>query len=83
MAALAFIVGVIIMACANGYAVLMVGRFFVGLGVGFGLAVRTVLRGSPCTLIKVELHLNIASSVFRSIHCILPKSHPQRIVENW
>jgi MFS family permease len=39
VAAVSFIIGVIVMACANGYAVLMVGRFFVGLGVGFGLAV--------------------------------------------
>jgi MFS family permease len=39
VAALAFIIGLIIMACANGFAVLMVGRLFVGLGVGFGLAV--------------------------------------------
>jgi MFS family permease len=39
VAALAFILGLVIMACANGFAVLMVGRLFVGLGVGFGLAV--------------------------------------------
>lgn len=40
VAAAGFIVGIIIMACAWSYGVLMFGRVFVGLGVGFGLAVR-------------------------------------------
>ena len=39
VAAITFIIGVLIMATANGFAVLMVGRFFLGIGVGFGLAV--------------------------------------------
>ena len=38
-AAIGFIIGLIIMASAYDYTTLMVGRFFVGLGVGFGLAV--------------------------------------------
>ena len=40
VAAAGFIVGIVIMACAWSYAALMFGRVFVGLGVGFGLAVR-------------------------------------------
>ena len=40
VAAISFIIGVIVMAAANSYYVLMIGRVFVGLGVGFGLAVR-------------------------------------------
>jgi len=39
VAALNFILGVVIMATASGFAVLMVGRFFLGIGVGFGLAI--------------------------------------------
>lgn len=41
VAAVGFIVGLIIMAIAGSYTVLMIGRVFVGLGVGFGLAVGT------------------------------------------
>jgi hypothetical protein len=40
MAALSFIIGVCIMTFAGNFSILMVGRGFVGLGVGFGLAVR-------------------------------------------
>jgi len=39
VAAIHFILGVVIMATASGFAVLMVGRFFLGIGVGFGLAI--------------------------------------------
>ena len=39
-AAISFIIGLVIQAASNSYAVLMIGRVFVGLGVGFGLAVR-------------------------------------------
>lgn len=39
VAAVTFIVGVVIMSSANGYAALMFGRSFVGIGVGFGLAI--------------------------------------------
>jgi MFS family permease len=39
VAAISFIVGLVIMAASGSYALLMVGRVFVGLGVGFGLAV--------------------------------------------
>lgn len=42
VAAIGFIFGVIIMASAWTYWVLMFGRVFVGLGVGFGLAVRSL-----------------------------------------
>ena len=40
VAAVGFIVGLVIMALAPSYTILMIGRVFVGLGVGFGLAVR-------------------------------------------
>jgi sugar porter (SP) family MFS transporter len=39
VAAVGFILGVVIMASAPNYGLLMVGRFFVGLGVGVGLAI--------------------------------------------
>jgi len=39
VAAINFILGVLIMATAGGFAALMVGRFFLGIGVGFGLAI--------------------------------------------
>jgi MFS family permease len=39
VAAISFIIGVVAMAFAGSYAILMIGRAFVGLGVGFGLAV--------------------------------------------
>jgi predicted MFS family arabinose efflux permease len=44
VAAVGFIIGIVIMACAWSFPVLMFGRVFVGLGVGFGLAVRM-----PCS----------------------------------
>eukprot|EP00536_Pseudo-nitzschia_multiseries_P004455 jgi/Psemu1/323472/estExt_fgenesh1_pg.C_740008 len=40
--AITFITGIAITASANGYAMLMVGRFFLGIGVGFGLAIDPV-----------------------------------------
>lgn len=39
VAACSFIIGVIIMSLGNSYSTLMSGRVFVGLGVGFGLAI--------------------------------------------
>lgn len=39
IAAVGFIFGTILQSVAGGYASLMLGRFFVGVGVGFGLAV--------------------------------------------
>jgi predicted MFS family arabinose efflux permease len=58
VAAIGFIVGVTIMASAWTYWVLMFGRVFVGLGVGFGLAVRTwVLALMLSYLIKTHLSL--------------------------
>ena len=41
VAAVSFIIGLIIMSASQGFTVLMIGRVFVGLGVGFGLAVST------------------------------------------
>jgi len=39
VAALNFIIGILIMSFANSFVALMVGRFFLGIGVGFGLAI--------------------------------------------
>uniref|UniRef100_A0A7S0TCP6 Hexose transporter 1 n=1 Tax=Pseudo-nitzschia delicatissima TaxID=44447 RepID=A0A7S0TCP6_9STRA len=39
VAAIHFIIGVLILSVANGFATLMAGRFFLGIGVGFGLAI--------------------------------------------
>jgi MFS family permease len=43
VAALGFILGLVILAAAPNYTTLMVGRVFVGLGVGFRLAVSGVI----------------------------------------
>ncbi|KAL3903184.1 MAG: hypothetical protein SGILL_010542, partial [Bacillariaceae sp.] len=76
VAALAFIVGVIIMACANGYAVLMVGRCFVGLGVGFGLAIDPLYiaeispaahRGELVTWSEMAINVGIVLGFFSGI----------------
>lgn len=40
VAAIGFIIGIAIMSVSNTYELLLFGRFFVGLGVGVGLAVR-------------------------------------------
>ncbi len=42
VAAAGFIFGVLVMSCAGSYGMLMFGRIFVGLGVGFGLAIDPV-----------------------------------------
>jgi len=39
VAAVGFILGNIIMILSQGYTLLMIGRFFVGLGIGVGLAI--------------------------------------------
>ena len=39
VAAIHFILGIIIVTIAQSFTALMVGRVFIGLGVGFGLAV--------------------------------------------
>lgn len=45
VAAIHFIIGVLILSVANGFATLMAGRFFLGIGVGFGLAVSRIRSG--------------------------------------
>jgi predicted MFS family arabinose efflux permease len=40
VAAIGFLIGILIMSFSNTYGLLMFGRFFVGVGVGIGLAVR-------------------------------------------
>jgi len=49
VAAMSFIFGTIIQSGANGYIALMLGRAFVGLGVGFGLAVDPMYIGEIST----------------------------------
>jgi predicted MFS family arabinose efflux permease len=44
VAAVGFIIGVVVMALSNSYTLLMLGRAFVGLGVGVGLAVSSSVR---------------------------------------
>ncbi|KAG7361010.1 D-xylose-proton symporter [Nitzschia inconspicua] len=76
VAALAFIIGLIIMACANGFAVLMLGRFFVGLGVGFGLAIDPLYiaevspaahRGELVTWSEMAINVGIVLGFFSGI----------------
>ena len=86
VAAFSFIIGLAIMAAANGYAMLMVGRVFVGLGVGFGLAVsfekwsggHSILMNSIAHLLHYRL-----LGFSRSTHCIFRKFRLQLIVANW
>jgi sugar porter (SP) family MFS transporter len=49
VAAMSFIFGTIIQSGANGYISLMLGRAFVGLGVGFGLSIDPVYIGEIST----------------------------------
>ena len=68
VAAVGFIIGVIIQSLANSYTVLMVGRVFVGLGVGFGLAIDPIYiaevspaehRGRLVTWSEITVNLGI------------------------
>jgi sugar porter (SP) family MFS transporter len=68
VAALNFILGVLIMSTANSFAVLMVGRFFLGIGVGFGLAIDPLYisemtpaahRGQLVTLSEMAINVGI------------------------
>ena len=76
VAAVAFIIGVIVMPCANGYAILMVGRCFVGLAVGFGLAVDPLYiaevssaahRGELVTWSEMAINVGIILGFFSGI----------------
>jgi hypothetical protein len=55
VAASGFIVGIVIMACAWSYAALMFGCVFVGLGVGFGLAVHMYYNMSEVMSLSMML----------------------------
>ncbi len=68
IAAVSFIIGVIIQAAALNYATLMVGRVFVGIGVGSGLAIDPVYiaeispaahRGRLVTWSEIALNVGI------------------------
>ena len=68
IAAIGFIFGTVIQAGSGGYASLMLGRSFVGLGVGFGLAVDPVYiseisqaahRGQLVTWSEIALNVGI------------------------
>ena len=75
-AAISFIVGVILMAIAGSYTMLMVGRFFVGLGVGFGLAIDPLYiaevtpashRGELVTFSEIGINVGIVLGFFSGI----------------
>ena len=91
VAAVSFIVGCVIMAAANGYALLMIGRVFVGLGVGFGLAVSILFYlFKPVSNWRYEKTIvHVANTFFvhlrtnlRSILCTFPKFRQQHTVVN-
>mmetsp|Transcript_19704 Transcript_19704/g.44730 ORF Transcript_19704/g.44730 Transcript_19704/m.44730 type:complete len:622 (-) Transcript_19704:68-1933(-) len=67
-AAIGFIVGVLIMSGAPNYTVLMIGRFFVGIGIGVGLAIDPIYiseiapashRGSLVTWSEISINIGI------------------------
>lgn len=72
MAALSFIIGVSIMTFARDFGILMIGRAFVGLGVGFGLAVRCLI-GSSIVLLQCLSH---GFTFSRLIQFTFQKCHP-------
>mmetsp|Transcript_101168 Transcript_101168/g.151539 ORF Transcript_101168/g.151539 Transcript_101168/m.151539 type:complete len:522 (-) Transcript_101168:198-1763(-) len=76
VAAISFIIGLVIMSLAGGYTVLMIGRVFVGLGVGFGLAIDPLYiaevspaahRGEMVTWSEMALNLGIVLGFFSGI----------------
>ena len=73
-----FIFGIIIMICSQSYAALMFGRVFVGLGVGFGLAVSFLITWLKAFLVLCKIWLR--SSLTRLIQFISQKSLRLHIV---
>ena len=74
MAAILFVLGIMIMTASNSLVSLMLGRLFVGLGVGFGFAVSIQL----ITIIEFEIYpkiLILFCNYHRSIQFILPRLH--------
>jgi MFS family permease len=76
VAAIGFIIGSIIMASATNYTVLMVGRVFVGLGVGFGLAIDPLYiaeispaehRGRLVTWSEIAINVGLVFGFFSGI----------------
>jgi MFS family permease len=76
VAAVGFIVGLVIMAMAPNYTVLMIGRVFVGLGVGFGLAIDPLYiaeispaahRGRLVTWSEIAINVGLVFGFFSGI----------------
>jgi sugar porter (SP) family MFS transporter len=76
VAALTFIVGLVIMSVSNSYAVLMVGRAILGLAVGFGLAIDPLYiseistaahRGELVTWSEMAINVGIVLGFFSGI----------------
>jgi len=76
VAALGFIIGLVIMAMAPNYTVLMVGRVFVGIGVGFGLAIDPLYiaeisppahRGRLVTWSEIAINVGLVFGFFSGI----------------
>ena len=62
VAALGFIVGILIQSFSTSYEILMFGRVFVGLGVGTGLAIGESREGHDILLRKEHLVWSIAEN---------------------
>lgn len=83
VAAIGFIVGVIVIATAWNYTILMIGRVFVGLGIGFGLAVRTNIKKRAFSRALWEITLTMSIfSLARLIRFTFPRFHRRHIAEN-
>lgn len=76
VAAIGFIIGLIIMAAAPNYTILMIGRVFVGLGVGFGLAIDPLYiaeispaahRGRLVTWSEIAINVGLVFGFFSGI----------------
>jgi len=73
VAAIGFIIGLVILATAQNYTTLMIGRIFVGLGVGFGLAIDPLYiaeispaahRGRLVTWSEIALNVGLVFGFF-------------------
>ncbi|CAJ1911354.1 unnamed protein product [Cylindrotheca closterium] len=75
-AALGFIIGSVITGASNSFFILMVGRMFVGLGIGFGLAIDPLYiaeitpaahRGKMVTWSEIAVNIGIVFGLFTAI----------------
>jgi len=79
VAAIGFVIGVLVMSFAQSYACLMFGRVFVGLGVGFGLAIDPIYiaeispavhRGRLVTWSEIAVNVGLVLGFSSGMYCL-------------